>query len=169
MTNTMRQVKQTMKRMQEKPDERDALKVSNRCPHNVTLGRAIYPNQYPERKAIRVGDPNGERNQVKVDGLDFPILEVVRPSMGEVMEAVNDILNDPADVVIVSSIVMREIEILEQLEQIGEDDIILRRCRKALSKVLTPSFGKRDLQRGMDGRPQGSDLAFVHPLFLTEQ
>lgn len=166
MTNTMRQIKQTMKRMQEKPDEEDAIKVSNRCPHNVTLGSAFYPNQYPGRKAIRVGDPKGERNRVEVDGLDFPILEIVRPSTGEIMEAVNDILNDPADVIIVSSIVMREIEILEQVE---EDDILLRRCRKALSKALTPSFGKRDLQRGMDGRPQGSNLAFVHPLFLTEQ
>lgn len=159
----MREIKRAMERVREKPDESEKLRVSNWCPHNVNIGKAFYRNQYPHKEAIRVGDIDARRNPAEVEGLPFPILERVVPSRESVIMAARQILEDRADVVIVSAIV---IQALHELERNEKDEQIHQTLRRALARIISPSLGKNDIQRGNDNRVTGADCAFAHPLFL---
>ena len=163
MSNTARQVKRAMERLRDPSDAKDALQVSNRCPHHVKIGRAFYANQFPRVSAIRVGDPRAERNQIEVAGLPFLVLERIVPGRESVLRAAREVLADPADVVLVSSMVMNAIDECERNEGDGR---VRQELRRALAKIISPSLAKHDMRRGSEGKAEGTSLAFAHPLFL---
>ena len=108
------------------------LTVSNRCPHVVIMGDGTY--DFQRGREIRVGmDPVPPR---VVDGLPFSVVYNWTTRQSGVEEACWEIVQDRADVVIVSVIVLNEII---YREKIGSTWLL----RKALSKACSPNMGRR--------------------------
>ena len=158
MNNTTRAAMRGMERVREKPAK---LEVSNRSWHIINIGKESYPAS--SLKEIRVGEPSMTS---AVDGLSFPIRKRVPPSPESVLRAAREVLEDPADVVIVSVLVMQA---LDEGGRNGRDEDLRQKCRRALAKIITPSSAPGDVWKDDNGRTTGTDCAFAHPLFLERR